>query len=580
MTYNRRFLVALPAVFLLALAVVAGPLPAGAKPIVHDAEYYILEAQNGQKWAAQDKKLDARLAELKKKFGRPPNIIHIMWDDTAFGDVGIPAIQKVRGLTTPHLNKMAQEGILFTRMYTEVGCTPTRAAAATGRLAVRSGMYNIGMLRESHGMRGEEVTIAEVLSKAGYATAFHGKWHLGDIEVSYPHNQGFDEAFFTGYNQILSLWTKNGEQANATIGLHEDMLPPDPYKLDNTFITKGWVQVAEGKKGEKARQWGDNSHETYLKIDQEAQRRTLEFIERQAKAGKPFYVANWPMLASFLPVAPKCSQARSLLQDGLQCNIDPFMAKLTAKLKELGIAENTLVVAMADNGPMSHNPPPGTGFSETIFRGGKGDFLEGGVRVPAQAWWPGTIKPGTVGDIIHVVDLYTTFARLAGATGYIPTDRIIDGIDQTSLLLNGDTYSRRDYVFIYAGPKLGATVKGNYKRHWISPDPVGEASGIPAAFFYLPADTREKSPLLVNLIHLKSPFNRMRLRHELWKKKYPDSPELHGLPWTGIANATPEVKALLQPPAAMDKLPFDPLEYIEHLDQIPFDPNMDPDLSR
>jgi arylsulfatase A-like enzyme len=552
--------------------------PAG---VVHDAEYYILEAQNGKKWAAEDKELNARLAELRKKFGRPPNIVHIMWDDTAFGDVGIPAIQKVRGLETPHLNEMAREGILFTRMYTEVGCTPSRAAVMTGRHPVRNGMYNIGMLREQHGMRTREVTIAEILSEAGYATAFHGKWHLGDIEQSYPHNQGFDEAFFTGYNQILSLWTRKGEGANATIGLFEDMLPKDPYKLDDTFVTKGWVQVIEGKKGEKARQWGDNSHDTYLKIDPEAQRRTLEFIERQAKAGKPFYVANWPMLSSFLPSPEKVSTARSLLQDGLQGNIDPFVGKLIAKLKELGIAENTLVVCMADNGPMSHNPPPGVGMAETIFRGGKGDFLEGGVRVPAQAWWPGVIKPGqVVGDIIHEADLYTTFARLAGATEHVPTDRIIDGIDQTALLFNGDTHSRRDYVFIYAGPKLGATVKGNYKRHWISPDPTGELSGIGAGFFFLPADPREKSPMLVNLIHLKSPFNRMRLRHELWKKRYPDEGEAHGVPFTGITNAPPEVKALAKPAVDLEKLPFDPLEYIKNLDELPFDPNLDPDLGR
>ncbi|MEM7024824.1 MAG: sulfatase-like hydrolase/transferase, partial [Pseudomonadota bacterium] len=210
--------------------------------IVHDAEYYILAAQNGERWAAEDQELDARLAELRERFDRPPNIIHVMWDDTAFGDVGIRAIQKVRGLETPHLNQMADEGILFTRMYTEVGCTPSRAASATGRLAVRSGMYNIGMLLEQHGMRGEEVTIAEVLSNVGYATAFHGKWHLGDIEESYPHNQGFDEAFFTGYNQILSVNNRIAEGVNASIGLFEDALPEDPYKLDDTFITKGWVQ--------------------------------------------------------------------------------------------------------------------------------------------------------------------------------------------------------------------------------------------------------------------------------------------------------------------------------------------------
>ena len=551
--------------------------------IVHDAEYYILEAQNGEKWQAEDEQLQQRLAELKKKHGTPPNIVHVMWDDTAYGDVGIPAIQKVRGFETPNLNEMARQGILFTRFYTEVGCTPSRAACMTGRHPVRNAMYNIGMLREMHGLRGSEVTIAEVLSEAGYATAFHGKWHLGDIEESYAHNQGFDEAFFTGYNQILSLWTRMGEGANATMGLYEDMLPDDPYKLDDSFITKGWALAVEGTKGGATRQWGDNSHDTYLKMDAEAQRRTLAFIERNAKANKPFFVANWPNMSSFLPrtSAEKKTIGRSLLQDGLQGNVDPFVGAVIAKLEELetGIAENTLLICNADNGPMAHNPPPGCGFTETIFRGGKGDFLEGGVRVPAQAWWPGVIEKGQiVGDIIHEADLFTTFARLAGALDGIPDDRVIDGIDQTALLMNGDTHSRRDYVFIYAGPNLGATVKGNYKRHWITPDPVGEASGIPAGFYFLPSDTREKTPMLVNLIHLKSPFNRMRLRHELWKKKYPDLPERHGIPWTGLENATPEIQALSKPPVELQKLPFDPLEYVEHLDELPFDPNGDPGL--
>ncbi|MEM7023241.1 MAG: sulfatase-like hydrolase/transferase, partial [Pseudomonadota bacterium] len=394
-------------------------------------------------------------------------------------------------------------------------------------------------------------------------------------------NQGFDEAFFTGYNQILSVNNRIAEGVNASIGLFEDALPEDPYKLDDTFITKGWVQIAEGTKGGETRQWGDNTLETYKAIDPEAQRRTLDFIERSVEAGKPFYVANWPNMVSFIPDPEKCSVARSLLQDGLQCNIDPFMGQLKAKLEELGVAENTLIIAMADNGPMAHNPPPGLGMAETIYRGGKGDFLEGGVRVPAQAWWPGTIAPGQiVGDILHEVDLFTTFARIAGATEYIPTDRVIDGIDQTSLLLNGDTHSRRDYVFIYAGPQLGATVKGNYKRHWISSDPVGEASGIPAAFYFLPADPREKTPMLVNLIHLKSPFNRMKLRHDLWKAKYPDAEEVRGVAWTGIANASPEIEALAKPPVDLANLPFDPLEYVEHLDELPFDPAMDPDFGK
>jgi len=151
-----------------AVAMIAlGFAPAAiAGDIIHDAEYYVLEAQHGERWALQDQELQAKLDELRAKHGTPPNIIHIMWDDTAFGDVGIPAIQKVRGLNTPKINTMAEEGILFTHLYTEVGCTPSRAAVATGRLAIRSGMYNIGMLLEMHGMRDEEVTLAEVLSEA------------------------------------------------------------------------------------------------------------------------------------------------------------------------------------------------------------------------------------------------------------------------------------------------------------------------------------------------------------------------------------------------------------------------------
>ena len=114
----------------------------------------------------------------------------------------------------------------------------------------------------------------------------------------------------------------------------------------------------------------------------------------------------------------------------------------------------------------------------------------------------------------------------------------------------------------------------------ISPDPVGEASGIPAAFYFLPADPREKSPMLVNLIHLKSPFNRMLLRHQIWKEKYPDSKEKHGVPWTGLSNASEGIKELGSPKMSKKDLPFDPLEYVEKLDELPFDPSMDPDLGQ
>ena len=562
-----------------------GALAAASKDkIIHDAEYYILDAQNGEKWAVEDKELDKKLAELRKKFGTPPNIVHYMWDDQppmAFGD---PIYQKIRGYDTPQLNKLAEDGMIFARMYTEPGCTPSRAAVLTGQNAIRTGTWEIGFPIEYTGFAAENVTMAEVLSQAGYATGFFGKLHLGDIEESYPNNQGFDEAFWAFYNQITSLYNNIGEGANAIIGMKEELLAENPYQLDRKFIQdKAYVFYAEGKKGEQAKEWRNGSKELkdYKDFDIEARKRALAFIRRNAEAKKPFFVAWWPLWTPFIPDPKKTTIQRGMVAENYQRVIEPDIEALRKTLAELGIAENTLIVAMADNGPMTHNPPPGLGMAETIYRGGKGDFLEGGVRVPAQAWWPKTIAPDQiVGDIIHETDLFTTFAKIAGASDYIPTDRIIDGIDLTYLLMEGDTHGRRDYVFIYAGPNLGATVKGNYKRHWISPDPVGEASGIPAAFYFLPSDPREKTPMLVNLIHLKSPFNRMKLRHELWKKKYPDAKEMHGIPWTGIENATPEVQALAKPKMDLKKLPFDPLEYVDHLDQLPFDPNMDPGLGR
>jgi len=188
---------------------------AAAKEIVHDAEYYVLEAQHGEKWAAQDAELQKKLKALRKKHGTPPKIIHIMWDDTAVGEVGVPHIQKARGWETPNINQFSQDGIYFARMYTEPSCTPSRAAVMTGRHAVRNGMYNVGFPYEYGGLAAEEVTMAEVLSKAGYATAFYGKSHMGDVESSYLTNQGFDEALWTPYNQVPSMYPPEFERAGA-----------------------------------------------------------------------------------------------------------------------------------------------------------------------------------------------------------------------------------------------------------------------------------------------------------------------------------------------------------------------------
>jgi len=421
-----------------------------ALAIVNDAEHEHVKKLNKERWAVGDAAVQKKLDELYKKHGRPPSIVHYMWDDTAFGDVGSPLIQKLRGFETPRLNKMAQ----FSRMYTECSCTPTRAAALTGRLAVRNQMGHIDFPITEGGLRKDEVTVAELLSDAGYTTVFFGKAHLGDIEEAYVHNQGFDEALFSVYNQAVSLWNMMAEGMNAVIGLFPEMLRPNPYSMDGSYLPKGWVMTLEGKKGQKAREWGVTESKTenkdFVASEAEFQRRAINFIRNATKHDKPFYVAVWPLLTSFIPSPKKGTRGRALLGEGIQNIVEPNVAEIMDVLKELKIDDNTLVIAMADNGPMSYHPPPGSGFAETVFRGGKGDYLEGGVRVPAMASWPGVIQDGAViGDMIHVTDLFTTFARLGNATGGIPDDRVTDGIDQTDLILNGDTHGRRDHVFIY-----------------------------------------------------------------------------------------------------------------------------------
>ncbi|WP_444909676.1 sulfatase-like hydrolase/transferase [Microbulbifer sp. TRSA005] len=553
---------------LIGLLVFLSWMPVQAQ-IVHDAEYYVLKMQNGERWQQEDSEITRRLQALRDKYGQPPNIVFLLWDDTAFGAVGFPALQKNFGYSTPNLNKMAAEGINFTRMYSEPSCTPTRAAVLTGRHPVRYGMGAVGMPHEFSGLRAEEVTIAEVLSRAGYATGFFGKGHLGDIEESYLHNQGFDEALFTPMNQITSLFNPQANAVNAVLGMFPEIYPPDPYRLDNPgLVPTGWVMNIEGEKGQPGREWCGTSNECFSKFDPEAERRTIAFIRKNAEANKPFFVAYWPNFLNFMAAfMPKPSVSGLMVADSFPA-VDDFAGQLMDELQALGIAENTLFIAMADNGPMVHSPPAGWGMLPMLYRGGKGDFTEGGVRVPAFAWWPGMVQPGqVVGDIIHIADLYTTFARLAGASEYIPTDRVVDGLDQTALLLNGDTHSRRDYVFIYTGNQLGATVKGRYKRHWIGAGEVA-SSGMPEAYYDLYMDPREEYPQLVPLIYTQGQFNHMVARHRLFKKKYPDVPSGKGIPYTGLANARPETKAIGQRVrAVVEEMPFSIEEYLEF--QIP-----------
>jgi len=266
-----------------------------AQEIIHDAEQAVLQKQFGDQWAKQDKDIQKVLAALEKKFGKKPNIIHVMWDDNSFGEVGIPVFNKIKGFDTPNINKMGEEGITFTRFYVEPSCTPTRSAALTGRLAVRSGMHTVAFPPEGAGLNADEVTIAEVLSEAGYNTAFFAKGHQGDIEESYMHNQGFDEAQFSMYNQFPPIfWHTAGERQGLTKGYTPAQWEKN-YLVDESFRPYGYIMDIKGKKGGLAQETiAPLTIEDYRKISIEHQRLALDYIKRKAGDKKPFYMAYWP----------------------------------------------------------------------------------------------------------------------------------------------------------------------------------------------------------------------------------------------------------------------------------------------
>jgi arylsulfatase len=222
--------------------------------------------------------------------------------------------------------------------------------------------------------------------------------------------------------------------------------------------------------------------------------------------------------------------------------LDGWIGELLAEIDRLEIADNTLVVAMGDNGVMIQAIGD-TGFTDMIYRGFKGESLEGGIRVNAFARWPGVIEAGSLaGDMIHVSDLYTTFARIGGGTEFIPRDRIVDGLDQTALLFEGDTHGRRDYLHVYDGPNLAKTIKQQFKVHW--PAPGTPSFKLPVYDLY--RDPRESYPLKVQGMWTVAYFGDMRQRHMAFKKRYPDRHETHGIPYEGIENLRPETQEMLE----------------------------------
>ncbi|MCW8931473.1 MAG: sulfatase-like hydrolase/transferase [Gammaproteobacteria bacterium] len=519
-----------------------------AKEIIHDGQFNILERQHGEKWKEQDKEIEAKLADIRKKNGgKRPNIVYILVDDLSFGQMGNRKMNHVMGVDTKNINHFANQSLSLERMYTEPSCTPTRAAMMTGRHPIRSGSSEVKVTLVGEGLSKEEVTIAEVLSEAGYNTAHIGKWHQGDIEESYPHNQGFDFAAFPAHQQVqLALMTKEASLANNLFGWYEPIQNND-FVIDRTFRPNGMVTGLEGYKDKKAKEVHMPAGHKWTQADYHAmnvryQKQAIEQLQQLSKSDKPFYLQYWPLypLNFVHDQTPNKSRNGGYMAEKLQL-LDTWFGEFLAEMDKLGIADNTLVVLMADNGLMYHYGGP-SGLSELIYRGGKTDFLEGGIRTDAYVRWPAAIEANSAAsDIVHVSDLYTTLARIGQAKKYIPRDRVIDGLDQTALLLEGEKNGRRDYVYVYQGDRLAAVVKDEFKMHMPTPGMPGAAAPV----FNVYRDPREENAHIGMALWSGASFQDMLKRHMMTIKKYPHLPLGKGAPYSGIENLRPETKQLV-----------------------------------
>ncbi|SCY29190.1 sulfatase-like hydrolase/transferase [Desulfoluna spongiiphila] len=550
----NRFMIVTIAILMSCL--IAGVASAGSKKgkkIIHDAEYAILEAQNGEQWAEDDKAIEKKLADLRKKNGgKPPNIVYILLDDVGFGEIGMDELSVIRGYKTPHMSKLAKEGMSLQRMYTEPSCTPTRVAMMTGRYPTRTGTTEAKATLAGDGLNAEEVTIAEVLKDAGYFTSHVGKWHLGDIEQAYASNQGFMHAEFPIHQQgQLAIMGREMETADIirgvdpsrqkqTFTLDKQFVPDPAHMVTGVELRNGKLYEVEMKPGEA---W---TQKKYREMNERYQKHALSQLRTLARQDKPFFLNYWPLFP--LSFVQEFRSEYNTLNGGTMADIlvevDEWIGDIVREVDTLGIAENTVIIVMGDNGPFLQYQGP-TGQSDRIYRGGKTDHLEGGVRVNAWAKWKGVIEAGSFAeDIIHVSDLFTTFARLGNAMEGVPRDRVIDGVDQSGVLLLGESHGRRDYVHIYEGPVLKSVVKNKYKMHIPNP---GD-NPIRANIFDLYRDSREQNP--IDAIKYGpwagGQFAGMVKRHMAFKQKYPDRPPVFDIPYKGIENLRPESKKIVE----------------------------------
>jgi len=362
-----------------------------------------------------------------------PNIIVILADDMGYGDVGCFGAKDIR---TPHLDRMAAEGLKLTSFYAQPICGPSRAALMTGCYPIRIGEVANG--KNGHTLpHPREVTMAEMLRDAGYRTGIVGKWHLGMSAGCDPIAQGFQHSYFTP----------------AFNGATRDIQP-------------GAVVPFMRKPGEVVRTIKTQADMDTLTAD--CTREALEFLNKSK--GQPFFL----YLAYHMPHVPlgvsekfRGKSARGLYGDTIE-ELDSAIGDVFAELKKLSLDDHTLVLFTSDNGPWTDKQIGDHGGSPAPFRGGKMTTWEGGWRVPGIVRWPGKVRVGETSDgIASTIDLLPTFAAMSGAK--LPEAKL-DGLDLTDFLTKPNAPSPRETFLYHNGARLTAVRHKDWKLVFARPE--------------------------------------------------------------------------------------------------------------
>jgi arylsulfatase len=364
-----------------------------------------------------------------------PNIVYMMADNLGYGDLGSYGGGEIRGMPTPRIDQLASEGLRFTQFLVEPGCTPSRAATMTARYSIRSGLSLVVLRGTPNTLQDGEITMAEVLETVGYSTAYLGKWHLGMETQSQPQNQGFDSYFGILNSTDEALFAVSMAQAGY-----------EPTDAERAYV---W----SGQPGSAAQAVREYTLDVRRAIDVELADSAVAYIDRESRTGTPFFLyiswtrPHWPNLTN-----PPFTGASKIGDYGDSVmELDHNTGRVLDALRDAGVEDNTIVVWMSDNGPWKTMVWP-DGGSAGPFRGELGSAWEGSIRTAGMIKWPGRIAPGVTNEMFSTMDFMPTLAAFVGAD--MPTDRPIDGVDQSEFLLGNQATSNREHLLTFIGPDL------------------------------------------------------------------------------------------------------------------------------